>query len=243
MGKKTVKRLAILFGVMALLGGGGYCLRAFQVNRMAHGIIAKAERAEAEGKYDQAEALYREHLAVVPGDTEVQLKYAEVLLKHARTSRRQDEALAIFEEVLARYPGNAEVRRRAADVAFDLGKARLDKASQHIAILLNSDPYNGHLKYLEGRCLEEKEEFDLAVKSYKSAIEYQSPEWIEAKQRQATLLRDRLGKKVDADRIIDEMVKQAPEDYRAYLGRGRYRAGTAGKAGPEDFGAALADRR
>lgn len=221
MGNKTVKRLAILIGVIAMLGGGGYLLWAFQVERQARGVVAQAEKAMQEGKYARAEELYKQHLAVVPGDIEVQIKYADALLKNEKSLKRQEEALAIFGEVLRRYPGRDDVRRQSAELAFEMG--RFERARTDLAILLKTAKEDGHLEYLMGRCYEQDNEPGKAEEHYKSAITYEAPERFEAAQRLAMILRDKLGRKKDADDVIEAMVKSGKDDYRAYLGRGRYR--------------------
>lgn len=223
MGNKTVKRLAILIGVIALLGGGGYLLWTFQVDRLAHGVVVQAERAEKEGRYEQAEELYRQHLAVVPGDVEVQIKYADMLLKGEKSSRRQEDALAIFGDVLRQYPGREDVRRRAAELAFEMG--RLEAARGHLDILLKAAEKDGHLEYLMARCCEQDGEPVPAEERYAGAIEHGAPERFEAAQRRAAILRDKLDRKKEADGAIEAMVKSGRDDYRAYLGRGRYLEG------------------
>src|SRR5262245_44747905 len=120
MGKKTVKRLAVLIGVIALVGGGGYVRWRFQVERMARDVINQAERAEQQADYAKAQELYREHLNVVQDDAEVKLKLAEALLKGDGATRRREDALQIFEGVLGQYPGRDKVRRRAAELAAEL---------------------------------------------------------------------------------------------------------------------------
>ena len=124
MGKKTVKRLAILIGTLALIGGGGYFLWAFQVERMAQNVVARAQQAAAEGRYDEAERLYQEHLAVVPDDVAVQLEYAELILR-PELSNRRDAALTIYQDVLRRYPGRMDVRQRAAELLRGDGRAHV----------------------------------------------------------------------------------------------------------------------
>lgn len=237
MGNKTVKRLAILIGIIAILGGGGYLLWAFQVERLAHGVVAQAEQAEKEGKYEQAIELYRQHLAVMPGDLEVQIKYADALLKGEKTSKRQEEALAIYDDLLRQFPVRDDVRRRAADLTFEIGS--IDKARLHLDILLKTARDDGHLEYLRGRCAEVDKEFEQAEKYYAAAVEHKGPERFEAVQRRAVLLRDRLGKADEAKTVMEEMVKAAPEDYRAYLARGEFRQGPDGKGGGDDFRKAL----
>ena len=73
-----------------------------------------------------------------------------------------------------------------------------------------------------GRCEEQDEEYASAANYYGDAIKHEAPERLDASQRRAILLRDKLGRREDADQVIDEMVKSASGDYRAYLGRGRY---------------------
>jgi tetratricopeptide (TPR) repeat protein len=280
MGKKTVKRLAILLGGIVLLGGGSYVLWAFQVERMARSVVEQAKRAEQQGDYDKAKELYRQHLNVVPGDVDVQRRYAESLLKGDAATRRPDEALMIFEDILHQHPGWVKERQRAAEVASEIGGAALGKARGHLEILLKTAENDGHLEYLMARCDEQDKEFASAAGHYTSAIEHGALERLEASERLAMLLQDRaklnepdearrvidavvkasggdgddelrkalasggadLRKALEgkARRVIDAMVATAPDDYRAYLGRGRYREASGdGKGALDDFRKAL----
>ncbi len=280
MGKKTVKRLAILLGGIVLLGGGGYVLWAFQVERMARSVVERAKRAEQQGDYDKAKQLYQQHLSVVPDDVDVKLRYAEVILEGDAATRRPDEALQVFEGILGRYPGRVDVRRRAAEVASEIGGAALEKARAHLTILLNTFKDDGHLEYLMGRCDEQDKEFAKAAGDYTSAIKHGAPERLQASERLAMLLHDRAGRNQpgeprriidamvrasgdgggddlrkalasggvdlreelerEAKRVIDAMVSSSPEEYRAYLGRGRYREATGdGEGALADFRKAL----
>ena len=180
MGNKTVTRLAILAVAVAILGGGGYVLWAFQVDRMAHGIVARADRAAGEGKYAEAERLYADHLANKPNDVEAQLKLAEVLLKQEKSSQRYNQAMGIFDSVVNQYPARDDVRRRAAELAEEMGLSQ--KARDYLLILekVPSLEDDGHLEYLMGRCRERLEEFDTAARYYRDAIEHGAPERIEA---------------------------------------------------------------
>ena len=44
-------------------------------------MAEQADNAVKEGDFAKAERLYREHLVVFPDDVEIQIKYADVLLK------------------------------------------------------------------------------------------------------------------------------------------------------------------
>ena len=226
MGNKTVKRVGILLGIVVLLSGTSFALWWRQVERMAHNVVARAEKAEEEGNYAKAAELYREHLTVKPSDVEVKIKYADVLAKSDWAARQPELALEVFESVVGQFPGREDVRRRAAELAAELatrsGGSLFERARGHLAILLKTAPNDGHLEFLMGRCYEEDKEYELATKSYGSAIEHGAPERIEAARRRAMLL-DKLGHTTEADQVIDAMVESAPDDYRVYLERGRYR--------------------
>ena len=226
MGNKTVKRVGILLGIAVLLGGTSFALWRFQVERMAQSVVAQAEKAEAEGDYARAVELYREHLTVMPSDVEVKLKYADVLTKPDWGARQPELALEIYEGLVREFPGREDVRRRAAEVAAELatksGGNLFERARGHLAILLKTAKDDGHLEFLMGRCYEEDKEYASAADAYRSAIAHGAPERIEAARRRAMLL-DTLGRTDEADQVINAMVESAPDDYRVYLERGRYR--------------------
>ena len=230
MGSKTVARLLILIVVVGLMGAGGYFLWLTRVGMMAQGVVARADRAVEQGDFVKAVDLYSQHLAVMRDDVEVRLKLADASLKIDRSQKRLQDALAIYEGILNQYPGRADVRRRAAETAVEMGM--YEKARGYLKSLLESAPDDGHLEYLMARCDEQDGEFVRAADYYSGAIKHEAPERLEASQGLAILLRDKLGQREEADRVIDAMVESAPGDYRAYLGRGLYRERDRAKGGP-----------
>ena len=225
MRAKTVKRLAILIAVFVLIGGGAYPLWRFQVRKTARGVIEQAEKAVEEKDYAGALELYRQHLLVFPDDQAVRLKYANALLKVQRTPKHQQEAMGIYSDIVRQEPGREDVRRRAAELAVDMGVGMFETARGHLAILLRSAKEDGHLEFMMGRCYEEDKDADNAARYYRAAIEHGTPDRLEASQRLAALIREdeKLGEPEDADEVIEDMVKADPKNYRAYLGRGKYR--------------------
>ena len=55
---------------------------------------------------------------------------------------------------------------------------------------------------------------------YRTAIDHNAPQKIEACERLATLLRDRLGQPKEADKVIEKLVTDDPKNYRVYLHEG-----------------------
>ena len=89
---------------------------------------------------------------------------------------------------------------------------------------------DGYLQFLLGQCYEKagddsttsqkaKEMYEAAIKHDKKLSD---SERIEARERLAMLLRDRVKDLAGADHVINEMVEKYPNDYRANLSRGRY---------------------
>ena len=222
-----VKRLAILIAVLVLIIGSSVLAQRFQIKRLAQSVAKQADSAAKAGDFEKAEKLYREHLAVVSDDMDVQIKYADMLLKVAPSPRRQLEALQIYADFLKRNMGNENVRRKQMKLKFDMGLLTDLGAEEDLNILLNlaANKTDGNLLFLMGRCCEEGGNYEAARTRYEEAIKYDAPQKIEAYQRLATLLRDpaRLNDPKDADQVIEEMVQSSPRNYLVYLGRGRYR--------------------
>ena len=239
MRMKTLKRLMVLIAAVSLMSVAVYFIWRIRVDKMARGVIARAEQAEEKKDYGEAAALYNEHLMVVPDDVEVRIKYADALIKWEKTPKHQENAMAIYDDILREMLGRDDVRRRAAELAVEMGGAHFEKARRHLSILLSHAKDDGHLEFLMGRCWEEDREAAKATDSYRKAIEHRAPERLDAAQRLAALLRDPLSKPEEADRVIEEMVQSDPQNYRGYLERGRYRRRFDLKGAEGDFQKAL----
>jgi tetratricopeptide (TPR) repeat protein len=231
---RTAKRLALLIGVVILVGITGFFTQRYQLNRLAQKELEKAELAYQEGEFARAETLFREHLRVFPEHQEIQIRYADALLKASRSLAAQAEADAIYSRILKRSGGLEDVRKKLIDLKFEMGRlvssnTREDGADVHVKILLDmagheNDP---HLLYLMGQC-EEAKGNDVttvknAVEAYRKVVEQRgAPDRIKAGERLATLLRDKLNQPKEAQVVIDKLVEDAPDDYRGYLARGRF---------------------
>ena len=235
MKARTLKRLAILIAILSFVGGTGFLTQRIQVERMAQKQIAKAELALKQHDFAKAQTLFREHLELFPDDLEIQIRYADALLKTSNSGNAKTEALQFYNNVLKRTPGREDVRRLRMQLKIDMGRfnsnsGQDDGADADLKILLEASPGDGSLLYLKGRCLEEKKDDSIVLKQaesmYQEAIKSNAPERIEAAERLATLLRinrpNHPPKPDEADQVINSLVETLPRDYRGYLARGRY---------------------
>jgi tetratricopeptide (TPR) repeat protein len=236
MKAKTLIRLAILIAVLGVVGGASFYTQQVRVAKTASVELKKADDAEEEGNFTRAEELYRLHLKVFPDDVDVQLKYANAILKGDGSLKRNEQAFQIYQNVLRRSPSRDDVRRRLMELKIDskhfVSRGPQDEgADADLKILLGRKDRerDGDLWFWSGRCQEEGNNPKEAVSSYQKAIEYKATKRIEAYERCASLLRDKLDQPAEADRLIKSMVEDDRENYQVYLERGRYRFSQAAK--------------
>ena len=98
-------RWLIMFGVLVLIAATLFGVQRFQVSRLARSVAEEADAAAKEGKFERAAQLFGEHLAVVPDDVDVKIKYADALIKGSPSLKQQTAALSLYGEVLRQYPG------------------------------------------------------------------------------------------------------------------------------------------
>ncbi len=221
MGAKTAKRLAILVMTILVAGLSIFWIQRYQVKRMDQSVLDQAARAEAEENFEDAARFYQEHLELAPDDNwEVKLKRADALLKGPKDNARRQQAAQDYDQYVDRFPAEKKnVRRRLAELCVEMGQ--YSKARPHLEILLKSEPKDGALNFLIGRCHEAMNEPDRAMESYKTAITNGAPQRPEADARLAALLvqQNKVG---DAEKVIETMVEDHPENYKVYLERGSY---------------------
>ena len=221
------KRWGILVAGLGVIIGSGALAQRYQVSKLARSVVEQADAAAAKGDFQAAEKLYEQHLMVVQDDVEVQIKYADTLTKYAPSITRQATALGFYGDVLRRFPGRDDVRRKQMELKFAIGRIHDEGAEADLKILLK-DPANqtdGNLLFLMGRCYESAKNDKQAHDYYQAAIKYNATKKIDAYQLLATMLRDpaRLNDPKAGDEVIEQLVASFPNDYLAYVARGRYR--------------------
>ena len=84
-------------------------------------------------------------------------------------------------------------------------------------------PKDAELEDLQGQCAVAAARFDQADLWWERAVQH-APGRVDCSARRGHLLRRRLNRPEDADRVMDAMIAANPQSAAAYLARGRYRA-------------------
>jgi len=100
------------------------------------GVFDEANKARAEGRFDEAEQQYREALSLSPDNADVMLQLGIVL----GYLERYEEALGVLSRGIAMAPDYIDLHIAAARIKGWMG--RLDEAEADIADILAKDPGN-----------------------------------------------------------------------------------------------------
>lgn len=253
----NVRFLAILVAASILLGGGVALAHYLQVRRTAPRLLARAEKAEALGRPDRAIGFLGRYLAIRRDDPEALDRLGTLTEKHAGGNPDlQAQALLRYEQALRADPKRAETRRRLVRLALELRPPRTTLAMDGLRALGAEASGDGELELLLGRCHEADGRPDAAVDAYRKARAHR-PDLVMASTRLAALLRaghlgaaaKAAGKRdaaaelaagrVEADRVMDELVAANPRSAEAVLARGLYRRRLGRPEGEADVARAL----
>jgi tetratricopeptide (TPR) repeat protein len=227
----NLKFLAGLLGAAVAFGTSVHFLHGYQLKRNAGALLERANRAEREGRPDQASEYMSHYLAYAPGDSDALARYGFLLDKSAKSRRALERVFLLFDRTLEREPGRADVRRRQAQIAITLG--RYSDAEDHLRQLRTDPPTDAEVEELLGQCQAARGKFAEAREHFKKATEL-APNRIgsyvllgrllrrqphEVRARKETLD----GVRGLADRTIDDMVQANQQSFRAYLARANYR--------------------
>jgi tetratricopeptide (TPR) repeat protein len=221
-----------------LLGLVIYPLQSHQVRRNARALLERADRAEQQGDFRNAEQYLQLFLGYEPSDATALAKFGLILASRARTVDDRISAILMLEKALGTDPSRRDVRRRLIDISMSL--MRFSDAQRHLKVLLGKDepgekgdgrkytPEDGELEFLIGQCAEGEPNSASAALWYRDAIAH-APGQIDCFVRLAELLRTRLLDSNGADRVMDAqevnngLIAANPRNFRAYLARGLYR--------------------
>jgi tetratricopeptide (TPR) repeat protein len=159
----------------------------------------------------------------------------------ARTPQDRLRAFFVLEKALGMGIDRRDVRRALVDLAMDLSDrdpGRISDARENLEALLEASPGDADLEQRLGRCLEALGDNAGAIRRYEDAIRHETTR-VETYERLARLLRNRLRKPGEADRVMDRLVAENVRLAAAYLARWNYRRAYRLPGAAEDANQAL----
>src|SRR5262249_44015218 len=216
----NTKLFVCLLLALLVMAVGVHFLHAYQVRRGASGLLDQAAKAEEEERYADAAKFLNHYLGYVPEDTDALARYGFALDKLPPVPTMRLKALLVFDQVLRLEPERTDVRRRLVTLAMEM--ARYQEAVDHLGILLKGSPQDAELEEVLGRCYE-------AEKDLKNAsIHYQKAKKIDPARISSYAVLARVSRQLDqtnkaANEVMDELVKNNPNSFRAFVMRALYR--------------------
>src|SRR5262249_47836530 len=224
--KLNVKLFLYLVGGTALLAGALFVVHRLQAGQIASGLLWQADRAEKEGRPDQAARYLRRDLEFERKDMAPGARRGGTLASPqlAVTPRAREQARFVLEQVLARDPDRHDLRRLLVRVALDLG--RVEQAGEHLDRLQKIRPADDEEPALFAQWYQAQGQDTDAAHWLRKAIK-QAPKAVDSYVRLAYLLRRldraRQGAEArDADKVMNDLVAANAGNFEAYLARWRY---------------------
>jgi cellulose synthase operon protein C len=232
------KFLLILVVLTAGLGVGGLVAYKVQKKRSVAALLVQAKAAEKAGDRAKADGLYAHYLGFRSDDSATMADYGLMLASGADSPAARGKAVSVLEQVIRRDPSRSDIRREIIRLAMDRTVQQYAQAQEQIKALLKVSPDDGQLELQDGQCLEGERKYQEAADRYAEAVTH-APTLVEGYALQAALLRTRLGKPAEAEKVLDRMVELNPKSFQAYLERGNQRRLGRSKGADEDIARAL----
>jgi predicted Zn-dependent protease len=247
MRKINVKLLLTLVLGTATLAAAVGAAHAFQYGRIADALLFQARRADGQPK--RVARYLARYLEFKPRDLDTRAELARILAGEAfaGSPRERVRAARLLDGVLTDDPSRTELRRLLARVALEINQ--LQTARRQLDALVPekdvawpagekapaADASRGELEFLWGRLCEAESKQTQAIVFYRQAIHDLPGEQL-GYLRLAYLLHGQNQKETDparrsvnqaeADDVMDRLVANNQESYRAYLARWNYRRET-----------------
>jgi predicted Zn-dependent protease len=229
-----------LIGVLAVLGGIGavafVTLHDISIRAAAPRILAEAERAREEGKFDEAIRHYRHYVSTQPDDVDV---FCQLALLEADQAKEHHypggEVAQVFPRLslaVARKPDDVDLLRSLAEMAMETGRFR--QAAECYGRLVSTFHDDTEMKQKYARCLMATGDFRRAIEMLQDVL-VKSPTSLSAYVTLSDLYRYRLNQARQADVVIEQMVAANPGSPQARFERARcrWRAGDRNLVGAD----------
>ncbi len=231
----NVPLLLATVAVITASSAGIHVLHAYQIERNAETVLARAVAARDDKEHKLAIKLYAEYLGLKPGDTSgAQSQMAELLDDTARTAGEFARAFTALETASRHEPDRQDIRRRLVLVSMKLQRYQVAKA--HWSKL--ADTPDGETAFLGGQIRQALGDYRGAARSFLAAIEH-APEKIDYYLDLVSLVQEHADDvpldTIDplheespdaalvADRLLEALVAQGEPKARAYCSRAAVR--------------------
>ena len=207
-----IKLLAFLAVVSLILFG----VHRYQLSRNSMQVLAQARKASEEQKPADAIRFYNQFLGLRRDSAEANSELGDILLKQGNPMG----ALDSYERALRIDPKLQDVRKSV--VKLEIGYGRHAEAKENLSsYLIPNEPDNAEYQWLLGNCEMRLGEFVAAEEHLALAfkLDKQNPAYAATF---AGLLKDRLNEAARGKKILDDLIKNAPEDPEAYRARSFY---------------------
>jgi tetratricopeptide (TPR) repeat protein len=250
--KRVNMRLLLgLVASLAILAGGVYLLRRYQIQRNAGGLAKLARERLEEGKVSEAMSLFQRYLGLRPEDNEAYAEYAKLVLDRADSSdaKRDDIARAYntLENAVRRNPTDDTLRARLAQ--FQLRIGRFTDAREHLDVLRGREAPAGQepggddakddpaaptkVQLMLARSYVGTGEFEKAAALVGDLVGYDLDARTFSKEDEragpteaymilAAILKERLKEDSAANEVLEKMLEVNEKDVQAWLGRAQW---------------------
>ncbi|MBY0523237.1 MAG: tetratricopeptide repeat protein [Gemmataceae bacterium] len=222
MRRRLNLRLAVYLVVLVpLVAVGVHLLHGYQVQRNASAFLAQADRFEQDGNLAGAITYLERYVNLTPDDSDALARMGLLLERTAKTPREHLRAFFVLESALRQAPQQHDVRRQL--VRLTIAQGRPTDAQDHLNVLMQDFPNDAELEGLQAQCALATAQFARAAEWLAKATQHE-PQRVEYYAQLASVLRRRLNRPQEADRVMDQMVAANPRSAPAYLSRGTYAA-------------------
>lgn len=214
--------VGILLAVTILLGSGVHLLHGYQVRRNSDTFVRLANEAEKSGDKAKAADYLRRYVALNPDDI-AQLARLELMRADlADTPRAKLQATFRLAAVLRKAPDRLDVRRKRAELLLEIG--RYADALEQLQVLIEVIPDDPELYRMLAEAHAGRGNYEAAVLACRKVLEL-DPKDFDTYELLLALLRDRLERREEAEKVVEELLQHHGQDPRALVVAARhYRA-------------------
>jgi tetratricopeptide (TPR) repeat protein len=215
----NVRAVVLSVGVAVILAAGVGLLYMYRLGQASSSMLALADRAEQQGRPDQAALYLDEGLRLRPDDAVLLARHGQLLARSPDPKQRA-AAVKSLERATRVNPSDAASRRRLAELLMESDAPAA--ALGHWSVLLAASPDDPEIEIRLARCETALNHADRAEKWYREAARH-APDRVDVRAELAALLAGRAKRPRDADRVLDELIAARPRDAAAYVARARHR--------------------